>query len=64
MSVKQTRICDRCGQEIPDDCKYLEIAVLKSSFTIGSTRTKEYDLCKKCRDEFVEFMKEGNDEGE
>ena len=55
MSVKRTRICDRCGQVIHDDCNYLEIE-------IASTRTAEYDLCKKCKDEFVEFMKEGNDE--
>ena len=60
---KQTHyICDICGNEIKKE--YLPIGVYrKERFSFEyeyNGRKKRNDMCRKCYDKFIKFVKEGD----
>lgn len=65
MSLNVKRVCDRCGEEIPERDKYFHIEVslrinnLKSErgmCKVDSSRQENLDICGKCKNELNVFI--------
>lgn len=65
MSLDIERICDRCGEEIPECDKYFHIEVslrinnLKSErgmCKVDPSRQENLDICEKCKNELNVFI--------
>lgn len=65
MSLDIKRICDRCGEEIPECDKYFHIEVslrinnLKSErgmCKVDPSRQENLDICEKCKNELNVFI--------
>lgn len=65
MSLNIKRICDRCGEEIPECDKYFHIEVslrinnLKSErgmCKVDPSRQENLDICEKCKNELNVFI--------
>lgn len=65
MSLDIKRMCDRCGEEIPECDKYFHIEVslrinnLKSErgmCKVDPSRQENLDICEKCKNELNVFI--------
>lgn len=65
MSLNVKRVCDRCGEEIPERDKYFHIEVSlrinnlkrkKGRYEVDSSRQENLDICEKCKNELNVFI--------
>lgn len=65
MSLNVKRVCDRCGEEIPECDKYfhIEVSLLlnnlkreRGRYEVDPSRQENLDICGKCKNELNVFI--------
>lgn len=66
MSFNFTRICDRCGKEIPEGGEFTSVTgavyihsvkeILQKRLLENTDKRTKFDLCEKCAEKLHEFI--------